>query len=193
MPVFGTSTVTVTAAIQQGTSLNWTVADPNGTYNKQVSTQSPITYAAGGGVKAVNEGVEQQFVIPASGAVTVNLNAGSVLGTAGSTTAPLVFPGTGGATLGLAGLNLFELIMTAGGSQTLTLTPGSSNGFAGWFSGGSGSITVNGSDSTGAGGNFRMARSDSLGWTVSGSKANLVISNNDTVNASTFTLSIAGQ
>jgi len=190
MPVFGTSTITVTAALNTGVNLNYTVSDPapSSGYTSTNNTTEPQTFKSGSGVLQINQAVTQQVVLPASGADTFNLNTGAV---SGSTTAPLVYPGTGGATFTTTKLNLLEIDLFPGGSQTVTVTPAASNGFGGPISG-SGSITINGSDSTGLGGSFRAERSDSIGWPVSSSKCNLVVLNNDSINAATFTVTFGG-
>ena len=189
MPVYGTSTVTVTAALQTGVNLNFTVVDPVDNYPVPINTQENYTFKSGGGATSINVGCTALITLPASGSTTINLNTGA---TSGSYSIPLTLPATGGATFSTTGLNLLEVDLYPGGSQTVTLTPAASNGFGGPILG-SGSVTCNGSNSALVGGSLRWERSDSIGWPVSSSKCNLIIANNDSGNAATFTLTLAGQ
>jgi hypothetical protein len=190
MPVFGTSTVTVSAGLNRGMSFSYNITDPNTTYSASTGNAASQNYASGGGVKKINNGASLNVTLAAAGDMTVNLNTG---GCSGSVTTPLLIPGTGGATFSTTGLNLFEIDFSAGGSQSITITPAVNNGFTGFFTNGSQSITLKGSDSTGGGGSCRFECSDSIGWGVSTATCNVRIKNLDGANASTFTLNVGGQ
>ena len=183
------SVVTTSCQFQTGVSTNYTCVDPvnpNG-YPVAFNTQKNITLAAGGGANGINKGCALLLVMPASGSSTFNLNTGAITG---SNAGVMVYPSTGGATFTTTGLNLVELDLLPGGSQTVTVVPGASNGFVGPFS--SSGVTLQNSP-TGGGGGMRFHCASSTGWPVSSSLANLVIANSDTINASTFTLNFEGQ
>ncbi len=182
------ATVTVSSVIVQvGVQISDSITDPLTNYAPAYNNAAKITYGPGTGVLKINKAFQRLCVIPAGGADTFNFNTGAVTG---SETDTLSNPIGSSNSFTTTGLNLLDIDMAAGGSQTIKMYPGSSNGFTGF---GSGTIPLRGSDSTSAGGSHRFSCTDSVGYTVSASNCNLVILNADTVNASTFTLSGGGQ
>lgn len=182
------ATVTVTSVVVQvGVNITDALVDPLTGYGVNYNNAAKITYSTGPGVGKVTKAFQRLCVIPASGVDTFNFNTGAVTG---SETDTLSNPVGSSNSFTTTGLNFLDIDMRQGGSQTITMFPGSANGFDQISSG---TINLRGSDSTSSGGSHRFSCTDSIGYTVSASKANLCIKNADTVNASTFTLSGGGQ
>jgi hypothetical protein len=183
------STVTVQAGLSAGVNVSSTATDNLTNYSPQYNNQLTVNFASGTGVKKVNKACQRLCVIPPSGTDSFNLNTGAV---SGSETDTLACPIGSSNSFTTTGLNILSVKMAAGGSQSISLFAGSANGFGG-PAGTSNTININGSDSTGVGGEFRAFRSDSVGWGCSTAACNMVIKNLDGANASTFTLTLAGQ
>ncbi len=172
---------TYTVTVQQGVNGQINVVGPVNNYPVPVQSNNNITLTNGSGFGQVNQVYLAQRIIPASGADTIDLKGGTITG---SETVTLTMPDNEAFAL-TANIKAFEIQFWPGtGNSSITITAGGSSGFAGWF----GSGETVGNSSLGGG----CSHIDLRGFTVDNTHKNLVITNNDASNASTFTLMMAG-
>jgi len=149
-----------------------------------------LTFNPGTGAGLVTQETENLFLIPPSGVCSINLHTG-VAQIAGVSTITM----TNGSGLNFAlvtGLKLIEAYLNggAGSASSITLSGGSTSPFAGWFGGGTGEPVRNGAGGPGA--DTRHICGDSIGFAVSATVANLLITNNDGANTATVNVLLAG-
>src|SRR5579872_2956330 len=138
--------VIVSMAKPIGLTINSLVTDPQTSYPEVYGNQRQLLFTGGSGILKVNKAFERVCVLPPSGADTFNWNTGGV---SGSETDTLANPIGSSNSFTTTGLNLLEINMAAGGSQSMAMGPGGANGFTGL---GSNSMPLAGSSSAGGGG-----------------------------------------
>ncbi len=154
-----------------------------------------ISFAYGQGSTAGNINVmtAPQIVLPASGSVTINFNTGNITGTSTTTVNAntVTFLQTPDSqTFTTTGIRDFmAVIPSTSGSASAHFSPGASNGFTGWLSGTTPAEAVRGGTS---GGFVHRACSDSIGWPVSASLANLVLTNDSGSSTVAVQMFVAG-
>jgi hypothetical protein len=164
---------------------------PASAYQIQISPDTSLTFTPGNGANQVGLYTEFQLVIPPSGADTINLHTGGVLGSQTFTLQNFDNSGTASFTTGIKYVEFY----LQPGAASVTLTPGGANGFQGWMGVGNETTTIRGSTTAqvgGQGGNFRNVCGDSFGFTVSASQANLVVTNLDSSNTATLNGYLSG-
>ncbi len=182
-----TTSTTNIRRIPQGVTGTVAVAQSLLNYNIAISPDVGLSLSNGTGEGQVSQYCEQQLVIPPSGADTINLNTGAVTG---SQTITLTKPDN--LTFALTtGLKYAEFYLQPG-AVSVTLSPGTATGFVGWMGGTTPSTPIRGSSTAGIGGNFRVVGGDSIGFAVSASLRNLVITNNDGSASATVNMYLAG-
>ncbi len=182
-----TTSTTNIRKIPQGVTGTVAVSQSLLSYNIGIDPDVSLSLANGTGQGQVNQYCEQQLVLPPSGADTINLNTGAITG---SQTITLTKPDN--LTFALTtGLKYAEFYLQPG-AVSVTLSPGTATGFVGWMGGTTPSTPIRGSTTAGIGGNFRSVAGDSIGFTVSSSFKNLVITNNDGSASATINMYLAG-
>lgn len=164
---------------------NVAVNDPTiGAYNIPVNLQASLAFTQGSGANQINVMTAFQTILPGAGSCTYNLNTGAISGanttTINNNTVTSLSTPDSQAFLTTALKDFYAFIPATSGSNSATFAPGPTNGFTGWM-GGSG-------PSEGVRAFVHRACSDSIGWSVSSSLANLVLTNS----SSTATLTVQG-
>jgi hypothetical protein len=197
MAVLTSDTITTSASYTRGVNVTYSQVSLVYGYNVPTNSsngQQKVSYAAGGGENGINKSVNITFnPFPASGAVSINLNTGAL---SGSFTGNLVLPD--GSACTFAGINILDVNLAApgndsAGSASFTIAGGPTNGWMGPTGNSTVPLDIIGSDSNGQGGGLSFDRSDSIGYPVSASHCELVLTNLDSVNAGNITLNLSGQ
>lgn len=170
------------------------VTDPtNGNYAVPINFSNlGLTYGSGGGAGQVNVSTVGQLLLAPNSNCTINLNTGALAGSVtatinGNTQTSLVEPDgtvfvtTAAKTIVIGLQPTPNPTSGAVGSASLNLFPGPVNGWSSML--GNSTIPVRGGL---YGGPFSNMCSDSIGWPVSASLANLVVNNADPVNPATI-------
>lgn len=177
------------ASVQGG--LN--VTDPTaGTFTIPINVRQNLVYTAGSGAQQVNGITQGQLVLAANSACTINFNTGAITGSQtttinNNTATSLLEPD--GTTFTTSAVKIFLIaLQDTPGSASAALFPGASNGWSSMLGSGT-TFPLRGGA---GGGTFSDLCSDSIGWPVSSSLANLVLNNVDPSNAATFQFCFGG-
>lgn len=171
------------------------VTDPvSGTYSIPAQLNLSMSYGQGSTAGNINVLCALQALVPSGGSMTFNLNTGAISVGSGTvtinnnTTTTMLMPD--GVTFTTTGLRDFLVVIpAASGSSSAHFSPAASNGFTGWLGGTTPTDAVRGGTN---GGFVHRACSDSIGWPVSASLANLVLTNDDGAHQLTAQLFFAG-
>ncbi len=174
-----------------------TGTDPTvGTITPPANLNISMAYGQGSTAGNINSLTAFQVALPASGSVTYNLFTGGIIPSTSTTTINnntqttfLLQPDGTTFTLASGVRDFMALLPAASSSSSVTINPGAASGFVGWFGASSNTENLRGGTN---GGFIHRACSDSIGWPVSASLANLVFTNLSSAGSASVQLFIAG-